>query len=105
MHTTVITLKNGEVHEGSINLFRPSFGWFTLFGDDRKFYFDECESVITRGQRVSINSPIEGEDQDEMLRAKKLLEAGRIWRWTEKDENGVECHYPQKEFEWESRYE
>ena len=104
MHTTIIKLKNSAVYEGSMNKFRPALGWFTLIGLERKIWFDECESVITSGERVSIHSPPEGETQDEMKRAKKELDWGRENKWTETDEEGKEHPYP-KEFEWERRYE
>lgn len=105
MHTTIVTLKNGEVHSGPMGTFRPAFGWFTLWGEDRKFYFDECESVITPNERVNIHSPPEGETQDEMKRAKKDLDGGRERGWTETDEGGVRHQYPKEKFEWEKKYE
>lgn len=100
MHETIVKLKNGETYSGSINYFRPAFGWFSLFGIDRKFYFDECESVITPGQRVSIHSPPEGEVQDEIARAKRELDDGRIYGW---EQDGQP--YPLTRFEWEKKYE
>lgn len=100
MHTTIVKLKSGEQYEGMINLFRPAFGWFTLFGYERKFYFDDCESVVTHDQRVSIYSSVDGEYSDEMLRAKDDLDWGREHGWTE-DGNP----YPKEKFEWEKKYE
>ena len=105
MHTTIVTLKTGEVVSGSMGFFRPALGWFTLIGLTRKIWFDECESAITPGKCISINSPPEGETQDEMERAKKELDLGREKGWTETDEEGKEVPYPTKEFDWEKRYE
>lgn len=100
MHTTIVTLRDGTIIRGSINYFRPCFNWFTLFGNDRKFYFDECESVITPDERISINSPVEGEVCDEIKRAKGILDDGREHKWTEDGKL-----YPEKKWEWEKRYE
>jgi len=105
MHITIVKLKNGETYSGPMELFRPALGWFTLFGEGRKFYFDECESVITPNERVSINSPPEGETQDEMARAKQDLDWGREHKWTEQDEDGISFPYPQEKAEWEKRCE
>ena len=98
MHTTIVKLKNGETYSGSIEKFRPSFGWFTLFEYERKFYFDECESVVTPNERIDINTP-DGM-QDEILRAKKNLDKGRKYGW---EQDGK--LYPVEKFEWEKRYE
>lgn len=101
MHTIIVTLKNGEVYEGSMNKFRPALGWFTLMGLARKIWFEECESVYTPNERVSINSPPEGETQDEMKRAKKELDWGREKGWTETDEDGNAQPYPKEKWDWE----
>jgi len=105
MHETIVTLKSGEVIKGSMGIFRPAFNWFTLMGNDRRFSFDECKSIITSNERVSINSPIGGEEQDEMVRAKKSLDWGRERGWTETDENGKEHSYPKEKWDWEKKYE
>lgn len=106
MAITYIKTKSGEECSGPIKLFRPAFNFLTLFNyPNRKFSFDECESIITKGERVSINSPLEGEDQDEFIRAKKNLDWGRLNGWTETDENGIEVPYSEEKFEWEKRYE
>lgn len=104
MHITYVKLKNGEEYSGPIGTFRPCFGWFTFLGEDRKFYFDECESVITPNERVSINSPIEGESCDEMERAAQDLAYGRARGWTQRDEWDNICAYPKEKFEWEKKY-
>jgi len=101
MHTTIVTLKTGEVVSGSMGFFRPAFNYFTFYGEDRKFYFDDCESVLTTNERVSIHSPPEGETQDEMKRAKKELDWGRENKWTETDEEGKEHPYPKEKWDWE----
>ena len=99
MHTTIVKLKNGEKYSGPINLFRPCFNWFTLYGVNRVFSFDECESVITPNERVSINSPLQGEVCDEMARAKRNLEDGRKYGWTQDGKP-----YPKEKFVWEERF-
>lgn len=98
MHTTIVKLKTGEIFSGPINMFRPAFNWFTLFGIDRVFTFDECEYVITPNERVSINSPLEGEVQDEMMRAKRNLDDGRKYGWEEDGKS-----YPKEKFDWEKK--
>lgn len=100
MHTTIITTKDGKTYEGAINLFRPSFNYLTLFGINKKFSFDECLSIITPNERVSINSPVEGEICDEMLRAKKDLDEGRKYKWKQDGQL-----YPKEKFKWEKKYE
>jgi len=105
MHTTIVTLKTGEVVSGSMGFFRPALNWFKLWDSNRKFYFDDCEAVVTLNQRVSINSPLEGETCDEMKRAKKDLDWGREKGWTETDEERKEHPYPKEKFAWEKRYE
>ena len=100
MHYTVVKLKNGEEYSGPIEYFRPFSNWFSLFGIERRFNFDECESVVTPDERVSINSPMYGEVCDEMKRAKKDLDDGRKYSWVE---DGVKC--PTEKFGWEALYE
>lgn len=105
MAFTVVKTKDGKEYEGAIKLFRPSFNFFTLFNHKDKFSFDDCESIITHGERVSINSPVEGEDCDEMLRAKEDLDVGRKHGWVEIDDRGDAIPYPKKKFDWEESYE
>jgi len=104
MAITYVKTKDGKEYSGEIKLFRPSFNFFTLVGEGRKFSFDDCESVTKTNERVSIYSPIEGEFQDVMQKAHKDLETGRDYNWTEKDEEGREHPYPKSRFEWESKY-
>ena len=97
MHTTIVKLKDGKTYSGPINLWRPCFNYFTLFGVDKTFSFDECESVITKGTRVDVMSPPEGEDLDVMWEAKKDLDMGRKYGW---EEDGKP--YPKEKWEWEN---
>jgi hypothetical protein len=101
MHTTIVKTKNGKEYNGHLLMFRPSFNWFSIIDGNktRKFSFDEVESVITKGERITINSPPEGEDCDEIIRAKKHLDCGRKFEWTEDGKP-----YPVKKFEWEKKY-
>jgi len=98
MHNTIVKTKDGKEYSGVLWTFRPSFNWFTIIDNDktRKFSFDDVESVITKGERVSINSPLEGEDQDEIERARKNLKDGRKYKWTQDDKP-----YPERKFAWE----
>lgn len=98
MHTTIVKTKSGKEYSGCIWYFRPSQNWFSIIiGDETKrFSFDDVESVITKGERVSINSPLEGEDQDEIERARKDLRDGRKYKWTQDDKP-----YPDRKFAWE----
>jgi len=100
MHNTIVKLKNGEEYKSPIKLWRPCFNYFYLFDYERKFIFDECESIITPNERVNINSPITGEECDEMKRAKKDLDDGREFGWKQDGKP-----YPIRKFNWEKRYE
>lgn len=104
MHTTTVKTKKGQEYKGALWGFRPSFNYFGLLcGDETKqFSFDECESVITEGERLNVNTI---GDCDEIKRAKKILDDGRKYKWTETDELGIRHLYPQEKFEWEKRYE
>ena len=105
MAITYIKTKDGKTYSGPIYYWRPMFNWFSIitYGDNKKgrFTFDECESIITPNERVSINSPITGEICDEFERARKNLEDGRRLKWTERDEDGVMKPYPTEKFNWE----
>jgi small nuclear ribonucleoprotein (snRNP)-like protein len=107
MHTTIIKTKDGKEYSGRIHYFRPAFNFLSInIGKEiKRFSFDEIESAITLNQRVSIKSPVERENQDEMKRAKKSLDDGRKNGWTETDENGQEQPYPKEKWEWEKMYE
>ena len=105
MHRTIVELKSGSQVSGAIDLFRPALGWFTLRGVEGKIRFDDCISVITPNERVSIHSPPEGETCDEMARAKWDLDNGREHGWVEDDEKGRVHPYPKEKFEWEKKYE
>ena len=105
MAITYVKTKDGKEYSGEIKLFRPSFNFFTLMGEERKFIFDECETVVKKNERISIHSPVDGEFQDVMKKAHKDLETGRDYHWTEKDEEGRDCPYPKEPFAWESKYQ
>ena len=105
MAIAYVKTKDGKEYSGEIKLFRPSFNYFMLMGEERRFIFDECESVVKKNERVSIHSPIDGEFQDVMQKAHKDLETGRDYHWTEKDEEGRDCPYPKEPFAWESKYQ
>ena len=106
MHITIVKTKDGNTYEGRMAYFRPSFNWFSMWVYDskgnieRRFSFDDCESVITPHERINRNSPPEGEPCDEMKRAKEDLDCGREHGWTEDGKP-----YPQEKFDWEKRYE
>ena len=97
MHTTIVKLKDGKTYSGPMNTWRPCFNWFTLFGVDKVFSFDECESIVTPNERVSISSPLEGEICDDLERARKNLEDGRKFGWTQDGKP-----YPKEKLEWEN---
>lgn len=105
MHTTIVKTKDGKTYSGAINKWRPCFNMFTLFGIKHVFTFDECSSIVTPNERISINSPIEGETCDEMLRAYEDVKMGRERGWKETDADGQWKPYPKEKWEWEKRYE
>lgn len=103
MHNVIVTLKDGTVYKGPIKVFRPVFNYFIIWGSDgveKKFCFDDCKSLITENERVSINSPIEGEPDDLMLKAKQSLDDGREHGWREDGKD-----YPLEHFNWGKKYE
>lgn len=55
MHTTTVVLNNGEVHSGPLGTVNIKEQWFNFWGGDRMFKFDECASVVTENERISIN--------------------------------------------------
>ncbi len=75
MHNTIVKLKTGEAYSGPIWAFKPKEGWFSIIsyddefpdGDERKFYFKDVESAITKGTRIN-NVTID--DRDELERFK-----------------------------------
>jgi hypothetical protein len=91
MHITEIQTKCGQKFSGVIEKWRPQFNWFSIVDGDglRSFSFDDVKSVVTKGERISIN---EIGDQDEIERARKYLADGRKFGW-----NGV----PEEKFAWE----
>jgi hypothetical protein len=77
MHDTLVVMKDGRKFCGPIWEWRPTDGYFTIsdFDEGRteatRIELKDVESAVTKGQRVSIKSPPEGEDQDELVRAKR----------------------------------
>jgi len=60
MHMSKVVLKDGTTRTGIIWSVRVQEGWFTLIdavGEeaDAKIQIDDCESVVTYGERISIN--------------------------------------------------
>ena len=98
MHITIVKTNNGKEYNGHLYYFRPSQNWFSINCGDRtlRFSFDDVKSVITKGERVSINSPPEGEDCDEIERARKDLKSGREYGWKQDGQL-----YPKEKFAWE----
>ena len=88
MAVTYIKTKDGKEHSGPIAKWRPMENWFSIFDFDelsgsKKFCFDDIESAVTKGERVSIYSPLEGEDRDELERARKYLRDARKYGWSD----------------------
>jgi len=86
MAITYIKTKDGKKYSGPIAKWRPCENWFSIFDFDeptgsRKFSFDNVESAVTKGERVNIYSPPEGEAQNELERARKYLQDSRKHRW------------------------
>lgn len=86
MAVTYIKTKDGKEYSGPIAKWRPRENWFSIFdfdepAGDRKFSFDDIESAVTKGERVSIYSPSEGEEQDELERAREHLKSARKYGW------------------------
>jgi hypothetical protein len=79
MHNSRVVLKTGKKLEGIIWTVRPEEGWFSLVvnGEDLKIQIDECESVITEGERVSKNRI---EDCDMLARWRQRVREEREWR-------------------------
>lgn len=73
MHTTRVVLKDGRPLSGSIWEWRPSEGWFSLVTErgNESVNLRDVSSAVTSGARVSIRSGPEGEDRDELARARK----------------------------------
>lgn len=91
MHITTIITKDGKKYNSVLWTFRPAQNFFTIIDNnqDRKFSFDEVKSVITKGERISVNKI---GDIDEIERARKFLKDGRKFKWS-----GI----PKEKFDWE----
>ena len=75
MHSTIVKLKDGRTLVGPIWDWRPLEGWFSILDDDageqRVVKLKDVQSAVTQGARVSIHSPPEGEERDELARARR----------------------------------
>lgn len=79
MHTSKVVFKDGRKESGIIWSVRPREGWFTLIVDrgpdaeseELTIRMDECESVVTLGERISRN---EIGDQDMLAEWAKRAE-------------------------------
>ena len=69
MQITEIIMKNGKNYSGSIKQFSIVFGYIRLMGINKKFYFENMKSAITKGSRISKNKI---GDVDEIERYEKL---------------------------------
>lgn len=92
MHTTIVKTKDGKDYCGYIQLYRPEYSFMTLMVGNElvKLDFNDMESAVTLGERVSIN---EIADQDEIQRAKKFLADSRKYGWRD------DC--PKELYAWE----
>lgn len=84
---TIVKLKDGREFCGDIWTWRPMEGWFTLTDDESvnggkpiRIELKDVESAKSMGQRVNVHSPPEGEDRDELARARR-----EGWRNEEED--------------------
>lgn len=73
MHLAVVKLKDGQVLDGHLWTVRPREGWFELVDDEirHRIPFDDCESVVVRGERVGISLV---DDVEQLPRWKKMAE-------------------------------
>ena len=76
MHDTLVVLKTGARLCGPIWEWHPKEGWFTVCDYDvsnmpTRVEFVDVERAVTPGQRLSIESPPEGEDEDVLARARR----------------------------------
>ena len=68
---------------GEINQWRPYLNWFSIFSseEDNKFCFDDIKEAYSKEERISINSPLEGEYVDLLERAREDLKLSREYGW------------------------
>lgn len=76
MHATIVMMKDGKRYSGFIWEWRPLDGYFTITDSTVsdspiRIDFSDVQNAKTTGQRISINSPPDGEDRDELIRAKQ----------------------------------
>jgi len=79
----IIKLKDGKEYSGEINKWRPYLNWFSIFSSegDNKFCFDNIKEAYSNEERISINSPPEGERVDLLERAREDLKLAREHGW------------------------
>ena len=84
MHITIIKTKSGKEYSGFVMVFRPDEGWISIVDGDvlRKFKFDDLDSVVTKGERLSISKI---GDCDEIERARRYMKDGRKRNWFNKE--------------------
>ncbi len=76
MHDIQVLMKDGRKFEGQIWEWRPTEGYFTICdysvaNEPTRIELKDVAFAKTPGQRVSIDSPPEGEEQDELARARR----------------------------------
>lgn len=85
--TTVVITKDGQEYIGSLLSWKPEENYLTIISGlvTIQIYFDNIKSAKEYGARVSINSPLEGEELDLLEKAKLDLKQGREKGWFDKD--------------------
>ena len=83
---TVVKTKDGNEYAGPIQKWRPEDNYLILdtFPKETKISFDDMVSAECM-DRISINSPIDGEYQDQIERARRDLKRGRKYNWFKKE--------------------
>ena len=97
MHNTKIKTKDGKKYYGTLLYWKPCENYLSIVSYTKKnpdsielkFSFDDLESAITEGTRISIDKV---GSEDEIQRARKYLERGRKYGWKD---------VPEKKFDWE----
>jgi len=85
--TVVVITKDNNEYIGSLLSWKPEENYFTIISGlvVIEINFENIKSAIEYGARVSINSPIEGETDDLLERARKDLKIGRKNNWFKKE--------------------
>jgi hypothetical protein len=77
MHDTVVKLKDGRTFCGALWEWQPTRGYFTIcdYDDGRtsptRIELKDVVSAVTKGTRTTVASSPDGEDQDELERARR----------------------------------